>query len=82
MTKKTHSESVHSLPPSYEEALAELDSIVGQMEAGQLPLEQSLAAYKRGAELLQICQKLLADVEQQVHILNANQLEPYIDSED
>ena len=62
-------------PPNFETAVAELETIVSQMESGNLPLEQSLSAYKRGAELLQICQKSLADVEQQVRILNdANKL--------
>lgn len=61
--------------PNFEAAIAELENIVSQMEAGNLPLEQSLSAYKRGAELLQVCQKSLAEVEQQVSILNdANKL--------
>ncbi len=62
-------------PPDFEAAVAELETIVSQMESGNFPLEQSLSAYKRGAKLLQICQKSLVDVEQQVRILNdANQL--------
>lgn len=61
--------------PNFETAVAELETIVSQMESGNLPLEQSLSAYKRGAELLQHCQKSLAEVEQQVRILNdANKL--------
>ena len=40
-------------PASFETALAELETIVATMESGQLPLAESLAAYKRGAELLQ-----------------------------
>ena len=68
--------------PNFETAVAELESIVSQMEAGNLPLEQSLSAYKRGAELLQICQKSLANVEQQVRILNdANQLSTFSNNE-
>jgi exodeoxyribonuclease VII small subunit len=64
--------------PNFETAVAELENIVSQMEAGNLPLEQSLSAYKRGAELLQICQKSLAEVEQQVSILNdANKLSAF-----
>lgn len=59
-----------SSPQNFETALADLTEIVRQMEEGQLPLEQSLAAYKRGAELLQFCQKSLQDAEQQVRILN------------
>jgi len=38
-------------PKDYESALAELETIVAEMESGQLPLEASLTAYKRGAEL-------------------------------
>lgn len=56
-------------PQTFETALAELESLVSTMEAGQLPLDQSLAAYKRGAELLQFCQKSLADAQQQVKVL-------------
>jgi exodeoxyribonuclease VII small subunit len=55
--------------PDFETAILELESIVNQMEAGNLPLEASLQAYKRGAELLQLCQKSLTDAEQQVRIL-------------
>jgi exodeoxyribonuclease VII small subunit len=55
--------------PSFESALLELEKIVASMEAGQMPLEQSLAAYKRGAELLKFCQAALHDAQQQVKIL-------------
>ena len=58
-----------SSPPNFETAIAELEAIVSQMESGNLLLEQSLNSYKRGAELLQFCQKSLGDVEQQVRIL-------------
>jgi len=59
----------------FEATLAELETIVSQMESGNLPLEQSMNAYKRGAELLLICQKALTDAEQQVRILtDANKL--------
>lgn len=69
----TTSEPIH-----YESAIAELESIVTQLESGQLQLEQSLAVYQRGAELLKLCQQSLADAEQQVSILTeANTLAPY-----
>jgi exodeoxyribonuclease VII small subunit len=54
---------------SFEAALAELETIVDTMEGGQLPLADSLAAYKRGAELLQYCQSALQDAQQQVQVL-------------
>ena len=58
---------------NYEQAFSELEQIVEQMESGQMPLEASLAAYKRGNQLLEFCQKSLADVEQQIKILNEHQ---------
>lgn len=65
---------------NFETSLKELEAIVAQMESGQLPLEQSLQAYQRGSELLQFCQKSLADIEQQVRLLNENNaLQPYND---
>lgn len=60
-------------PASFEQALVELEQIVAQMESGQLPLEASLQAYTRGNDLLQFCQKALAEVDQKVKILNARQ---------
>ena len=67
-----------SKAPAFEDALAELEKIVATMEAGQLPLEESLAAYKRGTELLKFCQQKIQDAEQQVRILSeANQLENF-----
>ncbi len=60
--------------PTFESALAELERIVTRMESGQLPLEQSLTAYKRGAELLKFCQAQLADAQQQVKVLEAGAL--------
>ena len=64
-------------PQSFEAALAEIESIVAAMEAGQLPLEQSLAAYKRGAELLQYCQRRLQEAQQQVKVLEAGTLKNF-----
>jgi len=64
-------------PQSFEAALAELDGLVTTMESGQLPLEQSLSAYKRGAELLQYCQASLHAAEQQVKILEEGTLRPF-----
>ncbi len=64
-------------PKDYESALAELEAIVAEMESGQLPLEASLSAYKRGAELLQYCRQRLADAEQQVKILENGTPQPF-----
>jgi len=56
-------------PRNFETALAELESIVASMEGGQLPLQASLAAYKRGAELVAFCQTALKDAQQEIEIL-------------
>jgi exodeoxyribonuclease VII small subunit len=63
-------------PPSFEAALAELESLVASMESGELPLQESLAAYKRGAELLGYCQSALKDAQQQVQVYEKGLLQP------
>jgi exodeoxyribonuclease VII small subunit len=64
------------LPQDFETALTELESLVEVMEDGSLPLEQSLAAYRRGAALARICQERLTQAEQQVKVLEADLLRP------
>ncbi len=63
------------LPPSFEAALAELESIVQGMETGKLSLEESLAAYQRGTVLLKHCQDALTAAEQKIQVLEAGQLQ-------
>jgi exodeoxyribonuclease VII small subunit len=63
--------------PTFETALAELESIVERMEGGELPLKESLAAYKRGAELLQFCQGALKDAQQEVLVLEKGVLKAF-----
>ena len=64
-------------PPSYEQALAELDRLVQQMEGGQLPLDQLLEGYRRGADLLAFCRGRLEAVEEQVKVLEDGQLKAW-----
>ena len=63
--------------PTYEEALAELERLVQRMEDGQMPLDQLLGSYKRGAELLELCRARLAAVEEQVKVLEDGQLKAW-----
>jgi exodeoxyribonuclease VII small subunit len=65
-------------PASYEAALEELDQLVGLIESGQLPLEQLLTGYQRGAELLQFCRQKLQAVEHQIKILDEGTLKPWM----
>ena len=53
----------------FETALAGLENIVSSMEGGKLELEASIAAYKRGMELMKHCQAQLANAEEQIRIL-------------
>ncbi len=57
--------------------MSELEGIVADMEAGKLSLEQSLAAYQRGAELLAFCRGRLDDAQQQVRVLEGEGLKPF-----
>jgi len=62
--------------PSFEKALAELESLVAKMEDGGLTLEQSLAAHKRGLELARQCRERLEAAQQQVRVLEGEVLKP------
>ncbi len=64
-------------PKTFESALEELEKLVADLEGGKLPLADSLAAYKRGAELLKYAQGELALVEQQVKVLEGDVLKPF-----
>lgn len=64
-------------PADFESALAELEALVARMESGDLSLEHSLAAYRRGAELVTFCRRVLTDVQQQVRILEGDLLKPF-----
>ncbi len=61
----------------FETALDELEAIVQSMEGGKLELEASIAAYRRGMELMKHCQQQLAAAEEQVRILENGELKPF-----
>ncbi|MES9870064.1 MAG: exodeoxyribonuclease VII small subunit [Sedimenticola sp.] len=67
--------------PSFEEALAELESLVDDLEQGSLSLEDSLKSFERGVELTRTCQQALKDAEQKIQILSGSstdaELEPF-----
>lgn len=64
-------------PANYEQALAELDRLVQQMEGGQLPLDELLDGYRRGAQLLAYCRARLQAVEHQVKVLEDGALKAW-----
>jgi exodeoxyribonuclease VII small subunit len=65
-------------PANYEAALEELEQLVSRLESGDMPLEQLLSGYQRGAELLQYCRDKLKAVENQVNVLDAGTLKTWI----
>lgn len=69
-------------PKDFESALAELEKIVALMESGKLGLEDSLAAYERGALLLNYCREAISHAEQQVQVLENGVLKPFLANSD
>ena len=63
-----------AMPASYEAGLQELEQLVTELESGQLPLDQLLGSYQRGAALLAFCRDKLTAVEDQIKVLDAGSL--------
>lgn len=51
---------------TFEEAMAELEQVVGQLERGDVALEDSIKLYERGAELKKRCEAKLKEAEEKV----------------
>jgi exodeoxyribonuclease VII small subunit len=56
-------------PPSFEACLDELEKVVKELEAGDLPLERSLELFERGMALSEACRQQLEEAETRVEIL-------------
>ena len=61
------------MPLTYEAALQELEQLVVRLESGQMPLDQLLSGYQRGAALLAFCKDRLQAVEDQIQLLDGGQ---------
>lgn len=72
MTVKKHP------PISFEAALAELEGLVGQLEQGELTLEETLQRFEHGVGLVRTCQNALQAAEQRVAQLTERNGEPEI----
>ena len=70
--------AVPALPATYEAALQELEGLVDSLESGQLPLDQLLTGYQRGAQLLKFCKDKLEAVETQIKVLEGTELKPWV----
>jgi exodeoxyribonuclease VII small subunit len=64
-------------PLTFEKALEELEALVARMEDGKLPLEESLAAYQRGAELIKLCEAKLSQAQARIAILDGDTLRDF-----
>ncbi|MHB1198005.1 MAG: exodeoxyribonuclease VII small subunit [Polaromonas sp.] len=78
MAKSSSSSVSSGTPASYEAALQELEGLVASLESGQLPLEQLLTGYQRGAQLLKFCRGKLEAVETQIKVLEGTELKPWV----
>lgn len=56
--------------PSFEQSLAELEAIVGELESGKLGLSEALARYEQGMKHLKSCHELLERVERKIELLS------------
>ncbi len=75
MPKFTSSKPVEEL--TYEAALAELETIVSELENNQKPLEEAMSLYERGQALVKRCAELLNKAELRVKQLSAQELIPF-----
>jgi len=55
--------------PSFEQSLAQLESIVTAIEQGKIGLQDAIAQYERGMKLIQHCRSVLTDAEAKIHQL-------------
>ena len=73
-TRSSRSAEASATPASYEAALEELEQLVAQLDAGQLPLDQLLGRYQRGAELIKFCEGRLTDAQARIAVLEGGEL--------
>ena len=66
---------------TYEEAFAELETVVGELESGEQPLEEALALFERGQELTKHCTELLDKAELKIRKLAGESLVPFEEGE-
>ena len=64
MTKKTKKDDTGKL--NFEETIKELTDIVGKIEQGRIPLQESLEQYERGMALIKHCREILRKAEERI----------------
>jgi exodeoxyribonuclease VII small subunit len=75
---KTTPEPAPAPPPTFEAGLQQLESIVKEMETGELPLERAITLFEQGMKLSEACRKQLEEAETRVEILTrrAGEMQP------
>lgn len=68
-SRKSQQEPADEDEPTFEGSIVELQSIVGQLEDGSLPLEDSMQQFERGISLLRNCYQVLEQAEQRIEVL-------------
>jgi exodeoxyribonuclease VII small subunit len=68
-------------PPTFEEALAQLDAIVQELEEGQIGLADGLTRYEQGVKLLKQCYQLLERAERKIELLSRVDSNGQVESE-
>lgn len=71
-----------SKPLPFEHSLSQLETIVRQLEKGELTLDESLKQFEKGIGLARQCQEVLNKAEQKIEILTADQDKPLAASDD
>ena len=82
MSTKPQNDKPVPQPIEFEKALHELETLVEELEIGELTLEESLKRYERGVALTRICQKTLTDAEQKVRVLTEKAGDTHIETID
>jgi exodeoxyribonuclease VII small subunit len=75
MAKRSAKDKADGTPPeklSFEQAVAELESIIEQIEQGEIGLEESLQQRKRGDQLIKRCRAILDAAEQELEQVSPN----------
>jgi exodeoxyribonuclease VII small subunit len=72
-------DNIKEAQPDFETAMRDLEELVERLEQGDLPLEESLAAFERGVLLTRACQAALKEAEQKVEILLKKAGEPALE---
>ena len=58
--------------PAFEDALAQLESLVREMESDQMPLEELIQNFEKGTSLFQVCEKRLDEAQGRIEIIRKN----------